>query len=76
LRTDLDSAIYNSPQGRFWDPSGEIRKQIETGLLLTTSREPDGTKIISTGEWIGLRLEQEIDRRDDENEQRRRDQRR
>jgi tetratricopeptide (TPR) repeat protein len=78
LRSDLDSAIYNSPQGRFWDPSGEIRKQIETGLLLTASREPDGTKIISTGEWIGLRLEQEIDsaRRDDENEQRRRDQRR
>ena len=78
LRTDLDSAIYNSPQGRFWDPSGEIRKQIGAGLLLTNSGEPDSTKIISTGEWIGLRLEQETDnvRRDEENEQRRREQRR
>jgi tetratricopeptide (TPR) repeat protein len=78
LRTDLDSAIYNSPQGRFWDPTGEIRKQIGAGLLLTGSREPDSAKIISTGEWIGLRMEQEIDsvRRDEENEQRRRDQRR
>ena len=78
LRTDLDSAIYNSPQGRFWDPSGEIRKQIATGLLLSDSGEPDRAKIISTGEWIGLRLEQETDnvRRDEENEQRRREQRR
>jgi tetratricopeptide (TPR) repeat protein len=78
LRTDLDSAISNSPQGRFWDPNGEIRKQMESALLLVSSREADSAKIISTGEWIGLRLEQEIDsvRRDEENEQRRREQRR
>lgn len=78
LRADLDSVIYNSPQGRFWDPSGEIRKQMESSLVLISSREPDWTKIISAGEWVGLRLEGEVDsaRRDEENEQRRRDQRR
>jgi tetratricopeptide (TPR) repeat protein len=78
LRANLDSVIYNTSQGRFWDPSGEIRKQMDAALLLVSSREPDQAKIISTGEWIGLRLEQETDnvRRDEENEQRRREQRR
>jgi hypothetical protein len=51
---------------------------MESALLLISGREADSAKIISTGEWIGLRLEQEIDsvRRDEENEQRRREQRR
>jgi tetratricopeptide (TPR) repeat protein len=77
LRADLDSVIHNTPQGRFWDPSGEIRKQMETALLLISSRELDWAKIISTGEWIGLRLEEEIDSaRRDESQQRRGEQRR
>jgi tetratricopeptide (TPR) repeat protein len=77
LRTDLDAALYNTPQGKFWDPSGEIRKQMEAALLLLSSREPDTAKIISTSEWIGLRLEEEIDNaRRDESQQRRGEQRR
>lgn len=77
LRSDLDTAIYNSSQGKFWDPSGEIRKQMEAALMLLSSREPDTAKIISTSEWIGLRLEEEIDNaRRDESQQRRGEQRR
>ena len=77
LRSDLDSAVHTSPQGKFWDPSGEIRKQMDAALLLLSSREPDTAKIISTGEWIGLRLEEEIDNaRRDESQQRRGEQRR
>jgi tetratricopeptide (TPR) repeat protein len=77
LRTDLDSAIYNTSQGKFWDPSGEIRKQMEAALVLVSSREPDWANIISTSEWIGLRLEEEIDSaRRDESQQRRGEQRR
>ena len=77
LRGDLESVVSTSPQGRFWDPTGEIRKQMEAALLLLSSREPDVAKIISTSEWIGLRLEEEIDNaRRDESQQRRGEQRR
>ena len=77
LRSDLDLVVNTSPQGKFWDPSGEIRKQMESALLLLSSREPDTAKIISTSEWIGLRLEEEIDNaRRDESQQRRGEQRR
>jgi hypothetical protein len=77
LHGDLESVVYTSPQGKFWDPSGEIRKQMEAAILLLSSREPDVAKIISTSEWIGLRLEEEIDNaRRDESQQRRGEQRR
>jgi tetratricopeptide (TPR) repeat protein len=77
LRADLDSVVHTSSQGKFWDPSGEIRKQMDAALLLLSSREPDTAKIISTSEWIGLRLEEEIDNaRRDESQQRRGEQRR
>jgi tetratricopeptide (TPR) repeat protein len=73
LRDDLDSFIATAPQGRFWDPSGEIRAEVRNGLKLVAVREPDWNKIISTGEWLGQRLEEEIDRarRDEANTLRR-----
>ena len=75
LRDSLDYTIAHSTQGRFWDPTGEIRAQIKSGLSLLSAREPDWQKILSTGEWIGQTLEEEIDRaRRDEGEDRRRDQ--
>ncbi|HUK42592.1 MAG TPA: hypothetical protein VLX11_16170 [Candidatus Acidoferrales bacterium] len=75
LRDSLDYAIANSTQGRFWDPSGEIRGQIKSGLSLLAARDPDWPKVISTGEWIGQTLEEEIDRaRRDEADERRRNQ--
>jgi tetratricopeptide (TPR) repeat protein len=77
LRTDLDSVVHTSSQGKFWDPTGEIRRQMDAALLLLSSREPDTAKIISTGEWVGMRLEEEIDNaRRDESQQRRNEQRR
>jgi hypothetical protein len=75
LRDSLDYAIANSTQGRFWDPSGEIRGQIKSGLALLAARDPDWQKVISSGEWIGQTLEEEIDRaRRDEADDRRRNQ--
>ena len=75
LRDSLDYAIAHSTQGRFWDPTGEIRTQIKSGLSLVSAREPDWQKVISTGEWIGQTLEEEIDRaRRDEADDRRRNQ--
>lgn len=75
LRDSLDYAIAHSTQGRFWDPAGEIRTQIKSGLSLLSAREPDWQKILSTGEWIGQTLEEEIDRaRRDEADERQRNQ--
>jgi tetratricopeptide (TPR) repeat protein len=73
LRDDLDSFIATTTQGRFWDPGGELRKEIRNGLTLLSGRDQDWKKIIVNGEWLGEKLEDEIDRaRRDESESLRR----
>lgn len=62
LRNWLDDFIRNAPEGRFWDPSQEIRKQIERGLAQLSAQPPDWDKAISTAEEIGYQLEEESDR--------------
>jgi tetratricopeptide (TPR) repeat protein len=74
LRDDLNTFIANSTQGRFWDPGAPLRTAIDGGLKMLSAREPDWSKIISNGEWLGQKLEEEIDRaRRDEAESNRRD---
>ena len=74
LREWLDYAIANTVQGRFLDPSGQLRSQVQNGLTLLAAREPDWQKILSSGEWVGQKVEEEIDlvRRDERDELRRR----
>jgi tetratricopeptide (TPR) repeat protein len=62
LRDDLDSFIATTSQGRFWDPGGELRKEIRSGIALLSARDQDWKKIITNGEWLGQNLEEEIDR--------------
>jgi len=63
--------------GVFWDPNKEIWSQIEAALSLLAARQRDWEKILSTGEWVGQRLEEEIDLvRREESEEIRRQQRR
>jgi tetratricopeptide (TPR) repeat protein len=67
LRDDLDTFLANSLQGRFWDPGGELRKEIRNGIALLSARDLDWKKIIVDGEWLGQKLEEEIDKaREDE----------
>ena len=74
LRDDLDTFLANSPQGRFWDPGGELRKEIRNGIALLSARDRDWKKIIANGEWLGENLEEEIDKaREDESKDTRRD---
>lgn len=51
----------------FWDPLREIRSAIEKELAVISGRDIDWPKLISNAEWIGQRMEQEIDnvRRDE-----------
>ncbi len=62
LRDDLDAFTANSSQGRFWDPGSTLRSQIRNGLSSLSGRELDWSRIISNGELLGQKLEEEIDR--------------
>ena len=60
--------------GQFWDTTREIRTAIQEDLAVSDSKELDWQKLISDGEWLGKRLEEEIDlARRDEREDRLRD---
>jgi tetratricopeptide (TPR) repeat protein len=74
LRNWLDFTIANTPQGRFWDPTGEIRAEIARGLRAATASQPDGETIITSAESVGYKLEEESDRarRDEAEDTRRR----
>jgi len=47
--------------GDFWDPRREIRSEIQSNLAMIAGKEIDWQKLISSGEWIGLKMEDEID---------------
>lgn len=77
LRDWLDYTIRNTTQGQFWDPSQEIRKQIQLCLTQIAARPADWDTVISNVEWLGSQLEEESDRaRRDEAAERARQQRR
>jgi tetratricopeptide (TPR) repeat protein len=60
--------------GAYWDTRREIRSAIQTDLAMMDRKELDWQKLISDGEWLGKRVEEEIDlARRDEWEDRRRD---
>ena len=58
----LNYTVAHTPQGKFWDPSQEIRKQIESSLKQTTAAPADWDTVIANVEWIGFKLEEESDR--------------
>ena len=63
----LDSFIYNTSYGRFWDPLREIRSEIQSDVAMISGKQIDWQKLIVSGEWLGKRMEEEIDlaRRDE-----------
>lgn len=63
----LDYIEANLPQGVYWDTKREIRSEIER--ILQMSQDSSGAEqLIRAAEWIGDRIEQEIDlaRRDEQ----------
>jgi len=47
--------------GRYWDPTREIRSSIEGDLAMLSGKEVNIQKLIGDGEWLGKRVEEEID---------------
>jgi tetratricopeptide (TPR) repeat protein len=76
IRDQLDY-LNTTRSGILWDPNKEIRSQIQTGLSLLSAPQPDWQKVLTTGEWVGQKLEEEIDlvRREESEELRRQERR-
>ena len=73
LRDWLDDFITNAPQGKFWDPGGDIRKQLQLVLQQIAARPSSWDAVISNAEQLGFLLEEENDRaRRDESAERQR----
>jgi tetratricopeptide (TPR) repeat protein len=71
----LDHVEYRrtNSYGRFWDPSKQIRAKIKSELAMI-SRGAAPQELITGGEWVGKRIEEEIDEaRRDESDERSRD---
>ena len=50
-----------SSYGQYWDPTNEIRSEIKNSLAMISGKEIDGEKLIASGEWVGRKMEEEID---------------
>jgi tetratricopeptide (TPR) repeat protein len=49
------------PDGAFWDPGGYIKQQIDQTRALIQSKDVDLAQVISATEYIGWRMEKEMD---------------
>src|SRR5919106_2300597 len=61
LRDWLNYLEYYHPDGRFWDSSKRIRSEIKVNLAMISSKDIDWPKLIVSGEWVGKKMEEEID---------------
>ena len=58
------------PFQAFWDPSFQIRKQIDQSLAAISSRDIKREQLLADAEWVGKMFEEELDKvRDDERRQ-------
>ena len=63
----LEYKNATQPFDALWDPSREIRSEIEKDLAMISAKDIDWPKLVSSAEWVGKRMEEEIDyvRRDE-----------
>jgi tetratricopeptide (TPR) repeat protein len=47
--------------GQFWDPDRDIRSAIQSDLAMISSKDLDWQRLTANTEWLGLRMEEEID---------------
>jgi tetratricopeptide (TPR) repeat protein len=73
-RIDYISQAFRYSYGQYWDTRREIRSSIQDDLALLSGKEVDLKNLIADGEWLGKRVEEEIDlTRRDEREDKLRD---
>jgi tetratricopeptide (TPR) repeat protein len=49
------------PSKAFWDPEHEIRNEIARDFALLSGKEPERETLIESAEWIGQKMEDEIE---------------
>jgi tetratricopeptide (TPR) repeat protein len=50
------------PFSSFWDPLREIRSELEKDLKMVSNKDVDRQQLIASAEWLGQKMEEEIDR--------------
>jgi tetratricopeptide (TPR) repeat protein len=53
---------YRFSFGQFWDPGRNIRSAIEGDLAMLSGKDVDWHQLLADGEWLGKRMEVEMDR--------------
>ena len=53
--------INEQPDGTFWDPGGYIKQQIDATRTLIQAKDVSLPEVIAAGEYIGWRMEKEMD---------------
>jgi tetratricopeptide (TPR) repeat protein len=63
----LEYMERSRPFTAYWDPLREIRSELEKNLAMIAGKDVAWDQLIASGEWIGKRMEEEIDnvRRDE-----------
>ncbi|MGH7830774.1 MAG: tetratricopeptide repeat protein, partial [Candidatus Binatia bacterium] len=72
----LEHVTYRTIYGYFWDPTRRIRSEIEKTLAMIAGRDIDRQELIASAEWVGRKMEEEIDRARQDKRQYRRERRR
>ena len=52
---------YQRPDGSFWDPGGYIKQRIDKTRALIEGQDVNVAEVIAAGEYIGWRMEKEMD---------------
>jgi tetratricopeptide (TPR) repeat protein len=58
----IDFLNASRPQLAFWDPNADIRKEIDRAVAMIPDERTAPKEIFESVEWIGQRMEEEIDK--------------
>jgi len=58
---DYVNDAFRFSYGQYWDPTRQIRSEIKSDLAMISSRHFAWSKLIANGEWVGRKVEEEID---------------
>ena len=57
----INEIVASMPHSSSWDPQREIRSEIDRSLAVMSGRDIDWDKLVSSAEWVGEKMEDEID---------------
>jgi tetratricopeptide (TPR) repeat protein len=58
----LEYINASRPYTAYWDPTREIRSELDKNLKLIGGKDIDWPQLIASGEWVGQKMEDEMDK--------------